>query len=200
MRSCSRRCNCRCEGNVEEKKNFQMRSCSKRCSCRCEGNVVEIFFFRWDPVLGGVVVVVKVMLRKIFFFQMRSCSRRCSCCEGNVEVIGKVRSECKKNYTFASRLYLFHIHNKNKNSNLCRNIFATFTSFYSRGLFIYLKHETRPKWTRAHHLAGRRPMAYRDLKHTHNGQENQSTAAQRSPPNNKQHHWGHDAEDWSRLR
>ena len=33
---------------------------------RCEGNV-EDFFFRCDPVLGGVVVVVKVMLR-IFFF------------------------------------------------------------------------------------------------------------------------------------
>ena len=46
------------------------------------------------------------MLRKFFFFQMRSCSRRCSCCcEGNVEVIGKVRSECKKNNTFASSIY-----------------------------------------------------------------------------------------------
>ena len=63
-----------------------MRSCSRRCSCRCEGNVEDFFFFRCDPVLGGVVVVVKVMLRKYLFLQMRSCSRRCICrCEGNVE-------------------------------------------------------------------------------------------------------------------
>ena len=39
---------------------------------------------------------------------MTSCSRWCSCwCEGNVEVIGKVRSECKKNSTFASSIYFF---------------------------------------------------------------------------------------------
>ena len=60
------------------------------------------------------------MLR-IFFFQMGSCSWRCSCCcEGNVKVIFifasqkylnliYLRSECKKNSTFASRLCLFHI-------------------------------------------------------------------------------------------
>ena len=39
-----------------------MRSCSRWCSCHCEGNVEDFFFFRCDPVLGGVVVV-KVRLR-----------------------------------------------------------------------------------------------------------------------------------------